>query len=161
MGPEDQSQPFAIPLQAATANAILNLTSTTAGLREAVDSLKTEVKDWRERSTRFVDRDELHEHAQQCPGNPRGARTRPPSGALSKIGFWAMAQQRLGVVVSIFILLGGIGGAFIWSVNAASTVKDRLAVSEQRQRKRDESIRAEVKKNLREVLRAIGKKAAK
>ena len=156
MPDEDHSNPFIAASPNGIMNALLKLENTTGKLTGVVEKLEGEYTDLRRENSRFATRDELHEHAQQCPGNIRATRTRrPTSGNVPKLNLWQTAQQRLGVILSVLTLLSIVGGAWWWSVNAASVVQKRLVASEKKQQKRDHEIKAEVRKNLREVLKAI------
>lgn len=152
---EDQSNPFAVASPTGIMNALLKLNEAVGKLSASVQMLDDIVKDLRHERTQWVKRDELHEHAQQCPGNPRGTHVRkPPSGQI-KTTWWATAQQRLGVVISICTLIGFIGAVWWWSASTWANVQRRLEATEIRQVKRDKEIKTAVKKNLRTVMKAV------
>jgi len=148
---EDQSNPFLVASPTGIMNALLKLNETVGRLTQAVTMLDDIVKDLRHERTQWVTRDELHEHAQQCPGNPRGVHIRrPPSGQI-RAAWWTALQQRLGVIISICTLVGLLGGAWWWTASTWATVQRQLEATEKKQAKRDKEIKHEVKTVMKAV----------
>ena len=101
---------------------------------------------------RLVTRDELHDHAHNCP--PRRDHRKPRSTADSpKPTFWATAQQRLGVTLSALAILAIVGGAWMWTARNWSTMERQLKASKVERRK----ARREDRANLRTLLKKVDK----
>ena len=105
-------------------------------LGTSVGELQTAVADYCENTATKA---ELVAHSEECPARE------------GKRNGWALAQQRLGVIVSIVVILGAVVGAWIWSVRAFNAVESRVERGDKAQQ-RD---RREMKRSVRQLLKAI------
>jgi hypothetical protein len=156
MADEDLSQPIvstADPL-ATMANAIVGIRvhlgkqSTTMGqMRVTLDELRRERMRW-------ITREELVDHAARCPAVEALARRPRPSQQTPKQSIWATLQQRVITISAIVAMLAALGGAWLWSAKAYSTVQQQL----QQSAKQGKRWRNETREAFRKDIRALLKK---